>query len=102
MKMTKRSDLYEVPKFRVKCVHPLSKGYGDDDDDDEDDVGDDVGNGGKRRLGYNTESINFTRSNSNELQRCHVKCPEIHANEMHELYDGHYKVSPNLNSLKHK
>ena len=25
-------------------------------------------------------------------------CPEMHANEIHELYDGHHKVSPNLNS----
>ena len=25
-------------------------------------------------------------------------CPEMHANEIHELYDRHHKVSPNLNS----
>ena len=25
-------------------------------------------------------------------------CPEMHANENHELYDRHHKVSPNLNS----
>ena len=25
-------------------------------------------------------------------------CPEMHANEIHELYDRHLKVSPNLNS----
>ena len=24
--------------------------------------------------------------------------PEMHANEIHELYDRHHKVSPNLNS----
>ena len=25
-------------------------------------------------------------------------CPETHANEMHELYDRHHKLSPTLNS----
>ena len=25
-------------------------------------------------------------------------CSEMHAKEMHELYDRHHKVSPNLNS----
>ena len=25
-------------------------------------------------------------------------CPEMHANEIHELNDRHHKVSPNLNS----
>ena len=25
-------------------------------------------------------------------------CPEMHADEMHELYDSHNKVSPTLNS----
>ena len=25
-------------------------------------------------------------------------CPEMHANEMHELYDRHYNLFPNLNS----
>ena len=25
-------------------------------------------------------------------------CPEMHSNEIHELYDRHHKVSPNLNS----
>ena len=25
-------------------------------------------------------------------------CPEMHANEIHELYDRHHKVSPDLNS----
>ena len=28
----------------------------------------------------------------------HLICPEMHANEIHELYDRHHKVSPNLNS----
>ena len=27
-------------------------------------------------------------------------CPEMHANEMHELYDRHHKVSPTLNSYQ--
>ena len=27
-------------------------------------------------------------------------CPEMHANEMHELYDRHHKVSPNLGLTK--
>ena len=25
-------------------------------------------------------------------------CPEMHFNEMHELYDRHHKVSPTINS----
>ena len=25
-------------------------------------------------------------------------CPEMHANEIHELYDSYHKVSPNRNS----
>ena len=27
-------------------------------------------------------------------------CPEMHAYDMHELYDRHHKVSPNLNSYQ--
>ena len=26
------------------------------------------------------------------------QCPEMYAKEIHELYDGHHKVSPTLNS----
>ena len=29
-------------------------------------------------------------------------CPEMQANEMHELYDRHHKVSPNLNYYESK
>ena len=30
--------------------------------------------------------------------KVHAVCREMHANEMHELYDRHHKMSPNLNS----
>ena len=29
-------------------------------------------------------------------------CPEMDANEMHELFDIHHKVARNLNSVKHE
>ena len=37
---------------------------------------------------------------SNDFPRVDEICPEMHANEMHEMYDRHHKVSPTLNSYQ--
>ena len=51
---------------------------------------------------FQWNKIALVLDGTNSLTACLMSvkeiCPEMHAYEIHELYDRHHKVSPNLNT----